>query len=314
MTHYIFGPINSRRFGNSLGIDLSPEQKRCNFDCLYCELAPKAAMKTSDANFNVHEVISQLNTALALHDNIDVITLTANGEPTMYKDFALLVDELLSLPERKKLLVLSNSAHIGTPEVCQTLLKLDSVKLSLDAVSQDVFQKIDRPHPSISIENIKEGIRKFSRTFEGELLIEILFVEGINDTPEEIRRLNDFLVSIDLTRIDIGTIDRPPAYGVKAVSNEKLQEIAMQFSKKLPINIVYRKEQAQQKSYYTPEEILLTLDKRPLTVDDIEILFDETTMLHLQSLIKANKIVKVLENEQEFYILSKNLHKKRKNS
>jgi len=314
MSLYIFGPIHSRRFGSSLGIDLSPVEKRCNFDCLYCELAPKEAMVSSDANFLVEDVISELKEALVNHPDIDVITLTANGEPTMYQSFDDLIEAIQALPHKAKLLVLSNAALIDDKSMQKSLAKIDSVKLSLDAVSPEVFKKIDRPHDSIKIENIKAGILDFSKDYQGELIIEILFVAGINDTPEEIRLLNEYLLLLNPLRIDIGTIDRPPAYGVTAISNDKLDEIAKSFDKSLTIAVSHRKIQEIAQSRYTEDEILLTLDKRPLTPTDISLLFDLSSQEALSKLLKEDKVVLVSENSEQFYILKKNFNKKRQKS
>ncbi len=113
MYKYIFGPIQSRRFGLSLGIDLSPEHKSCNFDCLYCELKPA---KVTDAITNpplVTSVISEVKEALQEYQNIDVITITANGEPTLYPYLDVLVDELNNIKKDKKLLILSNASTIS---------------------------------------------------------------------------------------------------------------------------------------------------------------------------------------------------------
>lgn len=314
MSLYIFGPIHSRRFGSSLGIDLSPVEKRCNFDCLYCELAPKEAMLSSDAIFSVDDVVSELKEALLNHPDIDVITLTANGEPTMYQAFDELIEAIQALPHKAKLLVLSNAALIDDKNMQKSLAKIESVKLSLDAVTPEIFKKIDRPHDSIKIENIKSGILEFSKNYKGELIIEILFVAGINDTPEEIANLNQYLVQLKPLRIDIGTVDRPPAYGVSAISNERLDEIAKLFDKSLCIAVSHRKVQEIAQSRYTEEEILLTLDKRPLTPTDISLLFDFSSQEALNTLLKEEKVLLVNENSEQFYILKKNFNKKRQKS
>ncbi|MBN2782004.1 MAG: radical SAM protein, partial [Campylobacterales bacterium] len=208
----IFGPIHSRRFETSLGVDLSPTLKQCNFDCLYCEL--KAA-KTTDKQTSVIAVSKIVNDLKKhLHDNIDVITITANGEPTLYPYLNELIDEIDKIKGSTKTLILTNSANLTKIEVFETLLKLDQVKLSLDAISENIFKKIDRPHKSIKIENIVDSVKRFSQIYKGKLFIEILFVENINDKDDEIKKLNDALLDIKCDRIDIGTIDRPPAYDV----------------------------------------------------------------------------------------------------
>ncbi len=314
MAHYIFGPINSRRFGTSLGIDLSPGEKRCNFDCLYCELAPKEAMAESDALFSVEAVIEELKAALEHHPKIDVITFTANGEPSMYKGFDQLIDAVKALQLDAKLLVLSNAALIDKEPVQKSFHKLDQVKLSLDAVTPEIFKKIDRPHDTISIDSIKKGIIDFAASYAGELIIEILFVSGINDTDTEVAALNDFLKALQPDRIDIGTIDRPPAYGVKPVSNERLDEISKRFAPELNISIAHRKEEKIKQSFYDKEEIMTTLDKRPLTVDDVHKLFDTPSLIALQELVEAEEVFLLQENNESFYILKKNLEKKRQKS
>ncbi|DAB27447.1 MAG TPA: radical SAM protein, partial [Sulfurimonas sp. UBA10385] len=280
----IFGPINSRRFGSSLGIDLSPALKQCNFDCLYCELAPSA---TTDKQTNVVEVSTIINGLKEhLHDKIDVITITANGEPTLYPYLDELIDEINKIKNSTQTLILTNSATLVNDKIFNSLLKLDQVKLSLDGVSEDVFKKIDRPHPSIKIENIVKKVIEFSKTFKGKLFIEILFVKGINDTKEEIQKLNEVLLKLHVTRIDIGTIDRPPAYNVSALSYKELHNASLLFDNALPIHIASRVHAEPNNSNYDDEEILNTLDKRPLTMDDINLLFDEESKKRLEILIK----------------------------
>ena len=135
MSNIIFGPITSRRFGQSLGIDLSPSSKQCNFDCLYCELKGAKTVNKATNTPTVKEVIAALEVALPTQKNLDVITLTANGEPTLYPDLDTLVEEVLKIQNRPKLLILSNGSTINDETIQATLSKIDIVKLSLDCVS-----------------------------------------------------------------------------------------------------------------------------------------------------------------------------------
>ena len=310
----IFGPIHSRRFGVSLGIDLSPAFKQCNFDCLYCELAPAATVDHQNSVVSVEEIITELQAALKEHRNIDEITITANGEPTLYPHLNQLIDEIDKIKEEKETLILTNSATLTDEKVFNTLLKLDQVKLSLDAVTPEVFKKIDRPHPSLKIDDVVSAIERFSHAYKGKLFIEILFVRGLNDTEEEIAALNDVLKKIEALRIDIGTIDRPPAYPVEGISYGELHTIATRFDADLPINIASRRHAEFAQSAYTKEEIINTLDKRPLTPEDVEILFDATAQKALQELIEAKKVIKIERAQLEFYIPAENMQRKRKKS
>ncbi|MBU1659759.1 radical SAM protein [bacterium] len=305
----IFGPVNSRRFGSSLGIDLSPAAKQCNFDCLYCELAPAATVSTQTDVVEVSKIIDELKTHL--HNKIDVITITANGEPTLYPHLSELIDEINKIKGETQTLILTNSATLVDENVFNTLLKLDQVKLSLDAVSNDVFKKIDRPHNNVEIDNVVQKVIEFSKIYKGNLFIEILFVYELNDTKEEIQKLNDVLLNIHASRIDLGTIDRPPAYPVMGISYKELHSIALMFDNSLPIHIASRVHAEPNNSSYTEDEILNTLDKRPLTQDDIHLLFDEESKKRLEILIKESKIVKKVLCNLEFLIPHANVKRKR---
>ena len=305
----IFGPINSRRFGSSLGIDLSPALKQCNFDCLYCELAPTPTMAKQISTVTVEFIINELKEHL--DQNIDVITLTANGEPTLYSHLDELIDEIDKIKNDTQTLILTNSATLVDNKVFDTLLKLDQVKLSLDAISEDVFQKIDRPHSNIIIKDVVKKVQEFSKIYKGKLFIEILFVHTLNDTKEEIKKLNKALLKIKATRIDLGTIDRPPAYPVTGISYKELHEASLQFDSSLPIHIASRIHAEPNNAEYSKEEILNTLDKRPLTMDDINLLFDKVSIERLESLINEEKIVKNMVGNLEFFIPAQNLKRKR---
>lgn len=305
----IFGPVNSRRFGMSLGIDLSPSAKQCNFDCLYCELAPSATVEEQTLVVSVDKIINELKKHL--NDKIDVITLTANGEPTLYPYLNELIHEIKKIKRDTQTLILTNSATLVNEKVFNSLLKLDQVKLSLDAVSEDIFKKIDRPHSSIKIEDVVQKVIDFSKIYKGKLFIEILFVHDVNDTKEEIQKLNDVLHKIKCERIDIGTIDRPPAYPVTGVSYKELHNIALSFDADLPIHIASRVHAEPNNTYYTKEEIINTLDKRPLTIEDIDLLFDDKSKENLNELLTCNEVTIKKVGNLEFYIPANNEKRKR---
>ncbi len=307
----IFGPVQSRRFGVSLGIDLSSSTKQCNFDCLYCELAPMQAITHQHTVIPVEIIINDLKSALKTHPNIDVITLTANGEPTMYPYLDELIDSINSIKGTIQTLILSNSACLSDEKIANALLKLDQVKLSLDAAIPNTFKKIDRPAPGIEISTIIDAIQNFSHHFNGKLFIEILFVRGVNDTLAEVTALNHALLQIHCERIDIGTIDRPPAYPVEGLSFSELFELSHHFDPTLPIHIVSRTHATAHPSAYNADEILTTLDKRPLTSDDIDALFDEESKKQFQILLSEGKITTIERSNIIFFLPSQNSERKR---
>src|SRR3989339_396203 len=307
----IFGPVHSRRFGTSLGIDLSSSGKQCNFDCLYCELAPAPAMAHQHTITPVETIITDLKESLQKHPSIDVITITANGEPTMYPYLDTLVDQIDTIKGDIQTLILSNSACLSEPSVFNTLLKLDQVKLSLDAATPETFKKIDRPAEGIEIGIIIESITRFSHLFKGKLFLEILFVKGVNDSIKEIKALNQVLQGIECDRIDIGTIDRPPAYAVQGLSFEELHTLSHHFDSTLPIHIVSRTHASATPNSYSDEEILTTLSKRPLTSDDIDALFDRESKQRFAHLLNQGKIAQIERSNVIFFSPAENIHRKR---
>ncbi len=297
----IFGPIHSRRFGKSLGVDLSPGKKQCNFDCLYCELDPAKTMDSYDDVVTVDQVTTALKAALAEHADVDFITLTANGEPTLYPYLSELIDEINTFKSTTKTLILTNASTIDNEKVQKALLKLDEVKLSLDCATQKCLKKLDRSHSGIDVENIKAGMLEFKSKYSGPLVIEILIVKTLNDSKEEIAKLNEYLLKLKPTRIDIGTIDRPPAFDVKPVSYEELLYISHLFDSTLPVYIASRKKADISSSSYSYEEILETLSKRPLTQEDIKALFDEESQKRAENLLHKQKIKLIETNGVNFY-------------
>jgi len=301
MSNIIFGPIHSRRFGKSLGVDLSPSKKQCNFDCLYCELDPAGTMGDQDDVLSVEAIIEAIQKGLLEHQDIDFLTITANGEPTLYPYLSELIDEINKIKGKTKTLILSNAATIDDPKVQLALVKLDEVKLSLDCATQKCLKKLDRSHSGIDVENIKTGMLAFKGKYKGPLVIEILIVKTLNDSKDEIAKLNEFLLKLQPTRIDIGTIDRPPAFDVKPVTYEELLHISHLFDSSLPVYIASRKKADISSDSYSYEEILETLSKRPLTQEDIEALFDEESQKRVENLLHKQKIRLVETNGVKFY-------------
>ena len=301
----LFGPVNSRRFGKSLGIDLSPSKKQCNFDCLYCELEPAKTMDSYEDVVSVEEIMNVLKDSLAEHQDIDALTVTANGEPTLYPYLSKLMDKINEINEIKgniKTLILSNSANIHKEKTQEALMKFDTVKLSLDCATARCLKRLDRADKSVTIESIKKGMLLFRSKFSKALIIEILMVKGINDSPEEIERLNEYLLKLNPTRIDIGTIDRPPAYKVEPLSYEALREISLKFDSSLPIYIASRKKVVEKPSSYTRDEILSTIKKRPLTQEDVDALFDDSSKERLKTLINEQAIRSVNSSGYDFFV------------
>lgn len=295
----IFGPIPSRRFGISLGIDLSPSKKQCNFDCLYCELEGAKTVDKMDTFPSVDEIIKAIKESFKNHPKINVITITCNGEPTLYPKLSKLIDEINKIKGETKTLILSNGSTIYKKEIFEALLKIDIVKLSLDCVSEKCFKKLDRQNKSVEIEKIVPSMIEFSQKTKKDFVLEILFVKNVNDNEEELDLLYEAIILINPKRIDIGTIDRPPAYKVNPVSYQFLEDVANKF-KGLNVNIVF-KNRPKQIISYNKEEILSMINRRPLTIEDIENMFDNQSKILLEELIRNEEIGLVDNAGIKFY-------------
>ncbi|WP_104696825.1 MULTISPECIES: radical SAM protein [unclassified Helicobacter] len=301
----IFGPIYSRRFGNSLGIDLSPSKKQCNFDCLYCELEAKKAQESMQDTIEVTTILKHLKNKLDSH--IDVLTITANGEPTLYPHLYNLIFEIKKiLPQNIKTLILSNGSRFGEKEVQKALLLFDIVKFSFDGADTKTFSRIDRPHHKINLENIKQGILEFSKIYNGDLIAEILLLKDINNSLENLQNLIDFLKQVKLKRIDLNTVDRPPAYSkAKPLDSQELNSIFLLFQKEIPhvkTTIPTRKDYDLQKiTITTPNDLYHLIQKRPIEITEAQKILDTKAFVFLQDLLKDNKIITEEVNQLRFY-------------
>ena len=297
----IFGPINSRRFGMSLGIDLSPKQKSCNFDCVYCELKGAKPVEEIEKPQSVNEIISALKEALKAHQNIDVITLTANGEPTLYPHLKELVAKVNEIKGKAKTLILSNGSGVRDQKICEALQGLDIVKFSLDSAVQSTFKKIDRNKSGIEVNDLIKAMAKFRKEFKGELVLEILVVAEFNDKEEEFIALNEAINEIAPHRVDVGTIDRPPAYNVKGVDASRLEELASKI-KGVPVTIA-RAHKIEQKYEFSKSEILAMLERRPQTTANVEENFSEHSKQILNSLLQDGVVYQTDVAGVKFYKL-----------
>ncbi|EHL8737509.1 radical SAM protein [Campylobacter jejuni] len=288
----LFGPVSSRRFGRSLGIDLSPSKKQCNFDCVYCELDPKKAQEKQDEIISIDKIISEVKAMLEKNVEFDFLTLTANGEPSLYPHLNELILSLRSIAKDKKLLILSNGTAVLDEDKFNALLKLDVVKFSLDSAVAKTFYRIDRALKNIDLEKMIEKMADFRARFNGDLIMEILVVKDLNDNEEEFEALNQALKKIMPLRVDLSTIDRPHAYAVKKVSEEKLLELSKLIDS-TPVLLAKRHYEGEKLSF-NEEELLKMLHLRSQSEIDIEVKFDEQSKTLLNQLIKEKK-VKILD-------------------
>jgi len=292
MSH-LFGPVPSRRLGRSLGIDLVPF-KTCSYDCLYCQLGLTTHKTTERREWvPLDDVLAELHEKIPA--NPDWITLSGSGEPTLYSRLDELIDEIHAISDIP-VAVLTNGSLLSQREVRRQLANADMVIPSLDGGSQPIFEAINRPAPEIDFETMLNGLIHFRKEFSNPIWLEILLLEGINTTDEAVRDLVDCTRQIGPNRIQLNTATRPPADNrALAVSKERLEQIADQFSPAAEIIADYRDVHAQTDFKNRKDTVQELLSRRPCTLNDIT-----------QGLsIHRNEAVKYIEELQTAGVLTK---------
>ncbi|RAX52727.1 hypothetical protein CCY99_07090 [Helicobacter sp. 16-1353] len=300
----VFGPIISRRFGISLGVDLSPYKKQCNFDCVYCELSYARRVSSFEQILPLSDLLKATKDALNIHKNINYLTITANGEPTLYPYLEEFINEIKPfIPKNAKSLILSNGSLFGESKIQRALGHFDVVKFSLDSGESKSFKKVDRPLKNLSLESIKKGIESYAKIRQNMLICEVLIVKDINDNEYSILPLVEFLKEIKVDRIDLSTIDRPPAYNVKALSYMQLQEISKLF-KGLFVSLPQRKQMDNMELLsLSKDEILDLLKKRPIDIKEIYNILDESSVALVKEMLGEKKISIKTMGLIDFYTL-----------
>ncbi|UCG13447.1 MAG: radical SAM protein [Deltaproteobacteria bacterium] len=228
----IFGPVLSRRLGRSLGVDVVPP-KTCTYDCIYCESGPTTRLTAERFSpYSIAAILEELEYHLAMiSPPPEVITLSGSGEPTLNRDIGKLIQriqQLAALP----VAVITNGSLLNFENVRNTLIHADLVLPSLDAATAEVFSRINRPHPSLRLDQIVAGLEEFRREFAGQMWLEILLVAGINDSTQEVEALQEVIARLGPERVQVNTVDRPPSIpSAGPVSEARLTEIAEYFGK-----------------------------------------------------------------------------------
>jgi wyosine [tRNA(Phe)-imidazoG37] synthetase (radical SAM superfamily) len=225
--NYLYGPVTSRRLGSSLGVDILP-LKTCSFNCIYCQLGRTTRLTLQRREYTpVKPVLAEIEQYLAgPGQRPDYITFSGSGEPTLHSKLGELIRGVKGITGAK-VAVLTNSSLLALPEVREELLPADLVVPSLDAATQPVFERVNRPARGLRIDSIIDSLTAFRKEFSAELRLEILLVKGINDTEAELNAIKQAAEKIAPDSIDLNTPVRPPAEeSAKTLAPGRLREIA----------------------------------------------------------------------------------------
>lgn len=226
---YLFGPVPSRRYGRSLGVDLT-RPKTCTLDCRFCQLGatPQTTVTRTDQP-PMEEILAELRAWFAAGNTADFVTASGSGEPTLHLRFGDLFRAVRAETASRSLL-LSNGSLFFLPDVRRDAALADVVKVSLHAWDQASFERVARPHPSLRFDAILDGYRAFRQHFAGRLDLEVFIIPGLNDETEQAQRIAALAATFSPDSITLNTAVRPPAdSGVTPCPPERLHALSALF-------------------------------------------------------------------------------------
>ena len=272
MYKYLFGPVPSRRLGMSLGIDLVPK-KVCALNCVYCEVGETTKLTTDRMEYIKYDkIISELQQFMSSRPKIDYITFSGSGEPTLNSR----IGEVLAYVKQDypdvKTAILTCGALLSSPQLRTEILEADVILPSLDAATQAIFNKINRPNPNLSIDTYIKGLIDFRKEYKGQIWLEVFLLRGYNDTPEELDLIKEAILKIEPDIVQLNTLDRPGTVeGLIAMTKNELQKIKDYWDISDVEIIASAAQRTDVDSYNTDIEgtILATIARRPCTLDDL---------------------------------------------
>jgi wyosine [tRNA(Phe)-imidazoG37] synthetase (radical SAM superfamily) len=306
--NYIFGPVNSRRLGRSLGIDLFRE-KICSLNCIYCEVGATVKLTCERAEYApAAAIIAEIDAFFSQEERaaaVDFVTVTASGEPVLHSGLGIIISHLKQRAG-KPVAVLTNGTLLWDAQVRQELALADVVIPSLDSALPTGFRKIDRPARCVDLEQLIEGLAVFSQEFRGQIWLEILFAAGVNDSEEEVAALCQATERMRLDRIQLNTVARPPQESfARPVPEARMQAIAAAFLRHDPhrpvdllaVGPVQTENQSAGRNSAVPgrpedhqvrrDEIVEMLKRRPCTAADINRVFPAGGAAKVEQLLAA---------------------------
>jgi wyosine [tRNA(Phe)-imidazoG37] synthetase (radical SAM superfamily) len=267
---HLYGPVPSRRLGRSLGIDLVPH-KICTYDCIYCQIG-KTTQKTliRKEYIPVTEILEEVKRFLKEEtSSIEHLSLSGSGEPTLHSKIESVIGGIKAITSIP-VAVITNGSLLYEQQVRGSLLQADIILPSLDAASAEAFEKINRPHQGISVDQVIEGMVEFRRVYKGQIWLEILFCKGVNDHQSELIAIKKAVDQIQPDLIHLNTVVRPPfEKWAVPLDQKEMEELRAFFGEKASIISEFDRHPPAVTERDIKEEILKILKRRPLSLTDL---------------------------------------------
>jgi wyosine [tRNA(Phe)-imidazoG37] synthetase (radical SAM superfamily) len=309
--HYLFGPVPSRRLGISLGVDLVP-MKTCTLNCIYCECGKTSHLTLERKEYVSFEAVKkELTHYLAHHARPDYITFSGSGEPTLNSRIGDVIRFLKNRVPDVPVAVLTNSTLISQKQVRSDIKNAEVVIPSLDAATEKIFNKINRPSPHVHVDKIIDGLIRFRKEYDGAIWLEVFIIPGMNDTTAELNALKLVIGNIKPDQVHLNTLDRPGSVStLRTATREELEHVLNVFQMENAAIVADPPEHKALFAYRkdTADAILGTIARRPCTSKDLsEILGLQVNEVdtYLKSLEADKKITAIKQKRGLFYQLSK---------
>ncbi len=303
----VYGPVPSRRLGFSLGVDIIPF-KTCTLDCIYCQLG-RTTLRTVRRKEYIKkkDVLEEVKKCLKNHKFMDYITLAGSGEPTLnsgIRDIIAGIGKITDIP----VAVLTNGTLLSRKDVRRDLLKANLVIPSLDSAKVLGFRKINRPHSSLDVARVIDGIVKFRKEYKGKLWLEVMLVRGFNDTDDEINRLKRIIKTIKPDKVHLNTVVRPPAEkfaGVVGIG--KMKNIVKKIGKECDIISDVKWKNKGLFINDLKKTMLDIIKRRPVTVHDLSLSLGVKRDEVLKNVLVIEKLgmIKVEKKNNKIYFKEK---------
>lgn len=268
-----YGPVLSRRFGYSLGVDLVP-LKVCIYDCIYCQLG-RTTNKTIERKKYVDIDFKDFETELIKRIKdcpyLDYITFSGSGEPTLNSDISKLIGIIKKISDIP-VAVLTSGGTLGFDGVIDDIIGADLIKVSMDAPDNRLLKKINRPCREVSFDKNISGLKKLLNDFSGDIWLEIMILEGINDGIDLAYMFKHIIEDLGegIKKVHLNTAVRPSGEDyMKLPSPERLKEIKDILGKKANVigKVSYKKYNRE--LVKIEKEIIELLKRRPVGMKDI---------------------------------------------
>ena len=275
---FLFGPVPSRRLGLSLGVDLVP-YKTCTMDCIYCESGRTTSLTLERAEFfPVSDVVSELDTFLSSGRELDYITFSGAGEPTLYLKIGEIIDFIKDNYPEYRTALLTNGMLLTDRQTFNDVKNVDLIVPSLDAPSEEIFRRINRPLQGIECAAVVDAFVRFHRESDALFYLEIFIVPGINDTPEALEDFREVIIRINPDMVQLNSLDRPGTEAwVPAAISEGMERVRLAFADIADVEIVGKFSHSQtsssekNSSYRNLDaSVLDLLSRRPCTAKDLQ--------------------------------------------